>query len=73
MPNPKKGQTKEDFISEYMSDPQAIKDFPDKNQRAAVAYSEWKEHIKKKHEMPGIGEFPSGSSVYIPGFKKRNK
>lgn len=42
MPNPNKGETKEEFIARFMSSPEAKKDFPDEKQRLAVAYSKWK-------------------------------
>lgn len=42
MPNPIKGETKEEFIARFMSDPEAKKSFPDQKQRLAVAYSKWR-------------------------------
>jgi hypothetical protein len=44
MPNPKHGEPQEDFISRFMGSPEAVKDFPDQKQRAAVAYSKWREN-----------------------------
>ena len=43
MPNPRKGQTQQEYIAEFMSSPEARRDFPDEKQRAAVAYSKWRE------------------------------
>lgn len=74
IPTPKKGQSKEDFISEYVSSPEAMKQFPEDKQRVAIAENLWKKHQenpKKKHEMGGIGEFPSGSSAYVPELIKK--
>lgn len=48
MPNPKPNESKEDFISRFMSSEEAKKDYPDKDQRLAVANSMWKKHSKSK-------------------------
>jgi len=42
MPNPIKGETREEFIKRYMSSEEAKKTFPDFKQRLAVAISKWK-------------------------------
>jgi hypothetical protein len=44
MPYPRKGQTKEAYISEFVESAEAKADFPDKDQRLAVAYSLWRKH-----------------------------
>ena len=41
MPNPKKGETKEEYISRFMNSEEAKNSFPDEKQRLAVAYSKW--------------------------------
>lgn len=43
---PRKGETKETFISRFMSNPISIKEFPDQMQRYAVAINIWKEAHK---------------------------
>jgi hypothetical protein len=48
MPKPNKGESREEFVSRYMSDPKAKKDFPDEKQRLAVAYSEYKKNQKSE-------------------------
>ena len=49
MPEPVKGEPLNRFISRYVSSKEAIKSFPKKKQRLAVAYSEAKEaHLKKR-------------------------
>jgi hypothetical protein len=50
MPSVEKGEKLSSFISRYMGSKRANKDFPDQKQRAAVAYSEWREKKKKKRE-----------------------
>lgn len=46
MPNPKKNEKKEDFISRCVSSEEAQKTFPDQKQRVAFCYSKWSEHTK---------------------------
>ena len=41
MPYPKSGEAKSDYISRFMESSEAQSDFPDKDQRLAVAYSMW--------------------------------
>lgn len=56
MPTKQKGETKEDFISRFMSDEAMKKEYPDEKQRIAVAYSQFEkqnsisiEEIAAKH------------------------
>ena len=51
MPNPNKGESKEDYIKRFMSSPEAKKSFPDEKQRYAVALSKWKEHNKENFDL----------------------
>ncbi len=46
MPEPRNGETKEEFISRFMQSAEAIRDYPDEKVRAAVAYSLWERHQK---------------------------
>ncbi len=50
MPNPRKGESKEDYISRFMSSTEAKKDYPDKDKRLAVAYSKWNQSKNKYKE-----------------------
>jgi hypothetical protein len=50
MPEPSKGESLAAFIGKYMGSKKANKDFPSQKQRAAVAYSEYKDAKKKKRE-----------------------
>lgn len=47
MPDPKKGEPLNEFVSRYMGSKEARKSFPKQSQRAAVAYSEFKRKKKK--------------------------
>lgn len=56
MPYPKPGEKKSEYISRFVSDAEAKKDFPDEKQRLAVAYSMYGE---KKNAGPfGTAEHP---------------
>jgi hypothetical protein len=48
MPNPVKGENLSQFVSRYMGSGEAQKSFPDKKQRAAVAYSKFRKRKKRK-------------------------
>jgi hypothetical protein len=50
VPEIQKGEKLNAWVSKYMGSKKANKDFPDQKQRAAVAYSEWREKKKKKRE-----------------------
>lgn len=43
MPNPRRNESEDDFISRCMGDSEAISDFPDEDQRAAFCYSVWED------------------------------
>jgi hypothetical protein len=43
MPRPDKGESEKDYVSRFMASPEARTDYPDAKQRAAVAYSMYKE------------------------------
>jgi len=42
MPTPNKGESKEAFISRFMSNDRMKGDYSDNKQRVAVAYSQWR-------------------------------
>lgn len=47
LPKPKEGEKKNDFISRFMNDENAKKEFESNSQRLAVAYSIWDRETKK--------------------------
>jgi hypothetical protein len=51
MPNPKKDESEEEFVSRYMGSEEAKKKFPDEKQRAAVAHSEYKNRKKSEDDL----------------------
>lgn len=48
LPNPKKGENQEDFVSRCMGDEVMNKEFPDQKQRSAVCYSRFKKSDSKE-------------------------
>lgn len=46
MPKPKSNESRNDFISRFMSSKEARKDYPDRQQRIAVAISIWNKRHK---------------------------
>lgn len=48
MPEPRKGENLSKFMGRYMGSSEAERSFPNKKQRLAVAYSEFKRRKKKK-------------------------
>lgn len=42
LPVPKKGESRQDFIGRCMANPVMNREFKDKDQRAAVCYSQWR-------------------------------
>lgn len=48
LPEPNKGETKDDFISRCMKNPTMKSEYPDEKQRLAVANSQWERRNKKK-------------------------
>lgn len=46
-PEPQKGESLADFVGKYVSSKESEKSFPNKKQRLAVAYSEFKRKKKK--------------------------
>jgi len=46
IPTPNKGETKEEFISRFMSNEFIKKEYPDNKQRLAIAYYQWKKYNK---------------------------
>lgn len=52
MPEPKEsGETRQEYVSRFMKSEEAQRDYPDRDQRLAVAFSMWREkHGGKKPE-----------------------
>lgn len=48
MPKPKDGESMDDFMSRFMSDPVMVEEYPDEKQRAAIANQQWSDKETKK-------------------------
>lgn len=65
MPAPKKGESKDDYISRFMSDDVMKSEYPDEKQRMAVATSKWEDNQKnmsddKTYVLDNVEIFESG-------------
>lgn len=56
MPKPKKGESKSDYVSRCMGDKGMIDEYPDEEQRSAVAHSMWDESKKKSFELTDLAD-----------------
>ena len=68
MPRPTKGQTQDEFISEYVSSSEAIKKYPDKSQRLAIAYSLWRQHKKECYVKPYEVKESDNGDIVVKGY-----
>jgi len=56
MPSVNKGESQKDYVSRCMGDSGMLKEAPDQKQRAAICYSLYKQHKKKKESKGDISE-----------------
>jgi len=54
LPTPRGDESEQDFVSRFMGDEQAVSDFPDEKQRAAVAYRTYRDEDEEMAEL-GLG------------------
>lgn len=47
IPKPKKGEKKQKYISRFMSNDTMQKEYKDRKQRLAIAYSTWRDYKQK--------------------------
>ena len=69
LPTPRADETEQEFVNRFMGNEQAISDFPDEKQRAAVAYRTYRDEEMEELELGGvsiltIGE-AKGHDLYI--------
>jgi hypothetical protein len=60
---PEKNESKQDFVSRFMSSELAVKEFPDNKQRLAVAYSQWERKDKLEEGFYLISYEKNGSKI----------
>ena len=51
LPTPRKGETQDEFISRFMSNEEAKREFPDQEQRTAVAFETWRRSKKSADSL----------------------
>ena len=62
LPVPSADESEQDFVSRFMGDEQAISDFPDEQQRAAVAYSTYRDEELEETELGGVSILEVGEA-----------
>jgi hypothetical protein len=56
LPKPREGETQDEFVSRFMSNEVAKREFPDQKQRLAVAYSTWRKKSGRKLSSVSLDE-----------------
>jgi hypothetical protein len=62
LPIPSADESEQDFVSRFMGDEQAISAFPDEQQRAAVAYSTYRDEEMEEMELGGVSILEVGEA-----------
>jgi len=64
LPTPRGDESEQDFVSRFMGNDQAISDFPDETQRAAVAYRTYRDEDDEMEELelPGVSILEEGEA-----------
>jgi len=64
LPTPRGNESEQDFVSRFMGNEQAISDFPDETQRAAVAYRTYRDEDEEMEELelPGVSILEEGEA-----------
>ena len=64
LPTPRADETEQEFVGRFMGNEQAISDFPDISQRAAVAYRTYRDEDEEMEELelPGVSILEEGEA-----------
>ena len=62
LPVPSASESEADFVSRFMGDEQAIADFPDEKQRAAVAYKQYQDEEMEEMQLPSVSILEEGEA-----------
>lgn len=62
LPLPSADESEQDFVSRFMGDEEAISKFPDETQRAAVAYSTYRDEEMDEMELGGVSILEVGEA-----------
>lgn len=62
LPIPSADESEQDFVSRFMGDEEAVSKFPDETQRAAVAYSTYRDEELEETELGGVSILEVGEA-----------
>jgi len=62
LPNPTNSENEDEFVARFMDDEQAKQDFPDNDQRLAVAYSTYRDEELNEMELGGVSILEVGEA-----------
>ena len=62
LPNPANSETEDEFVARFMDDETAKQDFPDNDQRLAVAYSTYRDEELEETELGGVSILEVGEA-----------
>lgn len=62
LPLPSADESEQDFVSRFMGDEEAVSKFPDETQRAAVAYSTYRDEELEETELGGVSILEVGEA-----------
>jgi hypothetical protein len=62
LPTPRGDESEQDFVGRFMANEQAISDFPDEKQRAAVAYNTYRDEEMEELELGGVSILEVGEA-----------
>ena len=62
LPNPTNSETEDEFVARFMDDETAKQDFPDNDQRLAVAYSTYRDEELQETELGGVSILEVGEA-----------
>lgn len=63
LPTPRGDESEQEFVGRFMGNEQAIADFPEESQRAAVAYSTYRDEDEMEElELPGVSILEEGEA-----------
>jgi len=62
LPNPTNSESEDEFVARFMDDEQAKQDFPDNDQRLAVAYSTYRDEELDETELGGVSILEVGEA-----------
>jgi hypothetical protein len=62
LPNPTNSENEDEFVARFMDDEQAKQDFPDNDQRLAIAYSTYRDEELEETELGGVSILEVGEA-----------